>query len=220
MAKWKTSLNSGINDCSLYLHMIHLNVIISLVMPLSFMHDSGNRKIHRRHSTGDFPFRHTVMYNWRIAVQIIHKAIYLQHPLPEITILSILSTELSQVVEGLKPNLQDVTCKFEGSSFAPLSVHLSVYFNIKCSLSCSMISYFQRLWLIWHDSRLIRAQTPACSAGMQLGEPLYIGYGLLYSNIWFNLSVFHLPFQILSLSFFFFPVLMCSHFFNKLQHKG
>lgn len=140
------SLNSENSICSSCLHVTHLNVILFLVMPLSFMqlYDSGNRKIHRRHSTGDFPFRHTVMYNWRIPIQIIHKAIYLQHPLPEITILSILSTELSQVVEGLKPNLQDVTCKFEGSSFAPLSVHLSVYFNIKCSLSCNVISYFSK----------------------------------------------------------------------------
>lgn len=130
---------------SWYHSFILINVIILRVMSLllSQLYNSGNRKIRNRHSTGDLSSRHTVMYNWSIPIQIIHEAIYLQHPLPVITILSIFSTELSQVVEGLKPNLQDVTCKFEGSSFASLGVHLSVYFNIKSSLSCNVISYFK-----------------------------------------------------------------------------
>lgn len=85
--------------------------------------------------------RHAVMYN--SSIQIIHKAIYSQHMILQITIFSIFSPELSQMVESLKSDLQDVTCKFKGSSFASHSVHLSVYFNIKCSLSCNAISYFK-----------------------------------------------------------------------------
>lgn len=73
------------------------------------------------------------------------------------------------MVEGLKPDRQDATCKWEDSFFASLSMHLSVFFNIKCSLSCNVL-IFQRWWLIWHDSSLIRAQTSACSAGVLLGE--------------------------------------------------
>lgn len=140
---------------------------MSLLM--SQIYNSQDRKICSWHSTVDLSSRLTVMCTLNIPIQIMYKAIYLQHLIPEITILSIYSRDLSQMVDGLKPNLQDATCKLEDSSFASLSMHLSVYFNIKCSLSRNVL-IFQRWWLIWHGSSLIRAQTPACSAGVLLGE--------------------------------------------------
>lgn len=162
-------------------------IIPVMLRLLSQLYNSGNRKIRDWHSTGDLSSRHIVMYNWSIPVQIIHKALDLQNPIPEITILSIFGTELSQVVEGLKPNLRDATCKFEGCSFASVSQCASISpFQHQMFLIAQCYLIFQRLWLIWHDSSLIRAQTPACSAGVQLGEPFILAldcfaaiYGLI-----------------------------------------
>lgn len=110
---------------------------------MSQLYNSGNKNICIWHCTGDLSSRHTVMYNWGMPVQIIHKALHMQPAVPEITILCIFSAKLSQVVKGLIPNLWIVTCKFGNSPFASVSVHLSDYFNIKCSLSCNVISYFK-----------------------------------------------------------------------------
>lgn len=76
--------------------------------------------------------------------------------------------------------------------FFPLVHSVRIYqaiFNIKCSLSYTVVGggwdvvIFQRLWLIWHDSSLIRAQTPACSAGMLLGEPFILPLDC-FAEIW------------------------------------
>lgn len=67
------------------------------------------------------------------------------------------------------------TCKFKGSSSESLAPHLSAYFNIRCFYIARCYLVFQRE-LMWHDSSLISAQTPACSAAWRAP---YLGFGLL-----------------------------------------
>lgn len=78
---------------------------------------------------------------------------------------------------------------------------MQIWILFLCSSQCASISLFQhqmlfivqcylifqRLWLISHDSSLIRAQTPASLQARCLETALYMGFRLLHWNIWFNL---------------------------------
>lgn len=79
-------------------------------------------------------------------------------------------------------------CKFKGSSSESLTAHLLAQFNIKRFYTAHCYLAFQRE-LMWQDSSLINAQTPACCAAWT--QPLF---RLWTGELWVSIFVFHQPF--------------------------